>query len=156
ATKAIAGAACVAAFIAAAGCAKHDGGASSSSSPQPLSVTAAPVRVGTLTSTFSLTGSVVPARQANLASVISGTVRDVSVQIGDRVSARQIVVQIDDSTLQAQLAQDQATLAEARARLRQTMATNRGAALTTSGSLRSAQVAYDTAVADNRRNETLF
>ena len=148
--------ACAAAFLAAAGCTKHDAGAASASSPQPLAVTAAPVRVGTLTSTFALTGSVVPARQANLASVISGTVREVSVQIGDRVSAGQVVVQIDDSTLQAQAAQDEATLAEARARLRQTMATNRGTALTTTGSLRSAQVAYDAAYADYRRNESLF
>jgi HlyD family secretion protein len=148
--------ACAAALGAAAGCAKHDAGAASASSPQPLPVTAQAVRVGTLTSTFALTGTVVPARQANLASVISGTVREVTVQIGDRVSAGQLLVQIDDSTLQAQLAQDEATLTEARARLRQTTATNHGMALTTSGSLRSAQVAYQTAVADNRRNESLF
>ncbi len=148
--------ACAAALGAAAGCAKHDAGAASASGAQPLPVTATPVRVGTLTSTFALSGTVVPARQANLASVISGTIRDVTVQIGDRVSAGQMLVQIDDSTLQAQLAQDEAALAEARARLRQTQATNRGTALTTTGSLRSAQVAYDAALADNRRNESLF
>lgn len=146
--------ACAAALGAAAGCAKHDAGAASAN--QPLPVTATPVRVGTLTSTFALSGTVVPARQANLASVISGTIQDVTVQIGDRVSSGQLLVQIDDSTLRAQLAQDEAALAEAQARLRQTQATNRGTALTTTGSLRSAQVAYDTAVADNRRNESLF
>ena len=145
-----------AAALGATGCAKQNAGAASASSPQPLPVSATPVRVGTLTSTFSLTGTVVPARQGNLASVISGTIRDVNVQIGDRVSAGQLLVQIDDSTLQAQLAQDEATLTEARARLRQTMATNRGTALTTNGSLASAQVAFDTAQADLRRNESLF
>ncbi len=137
-------------------CAKQTAGAPSPSATTALPVTAKAARIGTLVSTFALSGSVVPARQSNLASVISGTVQSVGVQIGDRVSAGQVLVQIDDSTLQAQLAQDQATLAEAQARLRQTTATNQGTALTTSGSLRSAQVAYDTALADNRRNETLF
>ena len=139
-----------------AGCAKHDAGAANAGAAQPLPVTATAVRVGTLSSTFALSGTLVPARQANLASVISGTIQDVSVQIGDRVSAGQLLVQIDDSTLRAQLAQDVATLAEAQARLHQTTATNRGTALTTTGALRSAQVAYDAALADNRRNESLF
>src|SRR5579864_1211288 len=68
----IAGLACAAAFVALAGCAKHADTASAGQ-PQPLSVTAAPVHLGALTSTFSLSGTVVPARQANLASVESGT-----------------------------------------------------------------------------------
>src|SRR5450755_4741536 len=79
--------ACAAALGAAAGCAKHDAGAASAAATSPLPVTATPVRVGTLTTTFALSGTVVPERQANLASVISGTIRDVTVQIGDRVSA---------------------------------------------------------------------
>ena len=139
-----------------AACAKQGAGAPNPSASSALPVTAAKARIGTLVSTFSLSGTVVPARQSNLASVISGTVQDVNVQIGDRVSAGQVLVQIDDSTLRAQLAQDEATLTEAVARLHQTTATNRGTALTTTGSLRSAQVAYDTALANNRRNETLF
>lgn len=140
----------------AAGCGSKQDAAGGPPGPAPLTVTAQPVRQGTLVSTFALTGTIAPARQGNLASVFSGTVRDVNVQIGDPVSAGQVLVQIDDSTLRAQLAQDQAALAEARARLRQSTVNDRGAALTTSSSLRSAQVAYDTAVADNRRNETLY
>lgn len=146
--------ACAAALTAAAGCANKN--AAAQSGAQPLPVTAQPAKIGTLVSTFALTGTVVPARQSNLASVISGTVRDVNVQIGDHVSAGQVLVQIDDSTLQAQLSQDEATLAEAQARLRQESATNRGAAMTTSSSLQSAQIAYDTAVANDQRNESLF
>ncbi|HZV78266.1 MAG TPA: biotin/lipoyl-binding protein, partial [Candidatus Binatus sp.] len=145
----IAGLACVAAIAAVAGCANKN--AAAQSAVQPLPVTAQAAKIGTLVSTFALTGTVVPARQGNLASVISGTVRDVNVQIGDHVTAGQVLVQIDDSTLQAQLSQDEATLAEAQARLRQESATNRGNALTTSSSLQSAQVAYDTAVANNQR-----
>lgn len=150
----IAGLACAAAVAAGAGCANKN--AAAQSAVQPLPVTAQPAKIGTLVSTFALTGTVVPARQGNLASVISGTVQDVNVQIGDHVTAGQVLVQIDDSTLQAQLSQDEATLAEAQARLRQESATNRGNALTTSSSLQSAQVAYDTAVANNQRNESLF
>lgn len=146
--------AAAAALLAAAGCGNKN--AAAQSGAQPLPVTAQPAKIGTLVSTFALTGTVVPARQGNLASVISGTVRDVSVQIGDHVSQGQVLVQIDDSTLQAQLSQDEAQLAEAQARLRQESATNRGTALTTSSSLQSAQVAYDTAVANDQRNESLF
>jgi HlyD family secretion protein len=153
---AVASLACAATLGAAAGCAKQNDGAASASAPQALPVTAQAVRVGTLTSTFALTGTIVPQQQANLASVISGTVQSVTVQIGDHVSAGQLLVQIDDSTLRAQLAQDQASLVEAQARARQTYATNRGTASTTSSSLQSAQVTYDAAVADNRRNEVLF
>lgn len=144
----------LAALVAASGCGNKN--AAAQSGAQPLPVTAQAAKLGTLVSTFALTGTVVPARQGNLASVISGTVRDVDVQIGDRVSAGQVLVQIDDSTLRAQLAQDEAQLAEAQARLRQESATNRGNALTTSSSLQSAQVAYDTAVANDQRNESLF
>lgn len=150
----IAGLACVVAVAAVAGCANKN--AAAQNTTQPLPVTAQAAKIGTLVSTFGLTGTIVPARQGNLASVISGTVRDVNVQIGDRVTAGQVLVQIDDSTLQAQLSQDEATLAEAQARLRQESATNRGNALTTSSSLQSAQVAYDTALANNQRNESLF
>jgi HlyD family secretion protein len=156
ALNAVAGLACAAAIGAAAGCAKHDAGAASAGQAQQLSVSAVPVREGALTATFSLTGTVVPARQANLASVASGTIRTVDVQIGDHVSAGQLLVQIDDSTLRAQLAQDEATLTEARARLHQTTSMNQGTALTTNSGLRSAQVAFDTASADYRRNQMLF
>lgn len=147
--------ACAAAgALLAAGCGNKN--AAAQSGAQPLPVTAQAAKIGTLVSTFALTGTVVPARQGNLASVISGTVRDVDVQIGDHVTQGQVVVQIDDSTLRAQLSQDDAQLAEAQARLRQESATNRGTALTTSSSLQSAQVAYDTAVANDQRNESLF
>src|SRR5579863_6476277 len=97
-----------------AGCGAKQDAAGGPAGPAPLTVTAQPVRQGTLVSTFALTGTIAPERQANLASVISGTVRDVNVQIGDPVSAGTVLVQIDDSTLRAQLAQDEASLAEAR------------------------------------------
>ena len=150
----IAACAAAAALLATAGCGNKN--AAAQSGAQPLPVTAQAAKIGTLVSTFALTGTVVPARQGNLASVISGTVREVDVQIGDHVSQGQLLVQIDDSTLRAQLSQDEAQLAEAQARLRQESATNRGTALTTSSSLQSAQIAYDTAVANDQRNESLF
>jgi HlyD family secretion protein len=144
-----------AAVAAGAGCAGHSG-AAAASLPSPIPVSAVPVRVGTLSSMFTLTGTIVAARQANLSSVISAPIRTVAVQIGDRVTAGQLLVKIDDSTLQAQLAQDEASLVEARARLRQTTANDQGAALTTNSGLQSAHVAYDTAASNWRRNEDLY
>ena len=155
ARKALAVLACAAASTLAA-CGGHSSTPAAAGQQSSLPVTAQSVRVGTLTSTFSLTGTVVPARQADLASVESGTIRSVNVQIGDRVRAGQLLVQIDDATLQAQLAQDNASLVEARARLRQTQATNAGTALTTNASLDSAQVAFNAADANLQRDEQLF
>lgn len=138
-------------------CAKHaDSTAASAGQSQPLPVTAVVVRRGSIASTFALTGTVVPARQANLASVESGTINSVLVQIGDRVTAGELLVQIDDATLRAQLAQDEASLVQARARLRQTTAMNQGTALTTNAGLNSAQVAFDAASANWRRSQQLF
>jgi HlyD family secretion protein len=152
----VASVACSGALSALAGCAAHAGGAAAAGQAQPLPVTAQAVRVGSITSTFSLTGTVVPARQADLASVASGTIRSVDVQIGDRVTAGELLVQIDDSTLRAELAQDEAALTEARARLDQTSATNAGTAQTTDAALESAQVAAQAQSANLQRDEQLF
>ncbi|HXW76467.1 MAG TPA: efflux RND transporter periplasmic adaptor subunit, partial [Candidatus Eremiobacteraceae bacterium] len=145
----------LASIVLATGCAQH-AGAAAATPPPALAVTAVPVRRGDLTSTFELSGTIVPARQADLSSVITGAVVAVNVQIGDRVRAGELLVQIDDSTLRAQLASDQAALAQARARLRQTTVNDLGAAQTTDASLTSAQIADDAAASNLQRNETLF
>ncbi len=144
-----------------AGCAKKSstGGANAQGAQAPkqaIPVLASALRRGDITSRFSLTGTVAPAQQANLSSVISGPVQTVTVQIGDRVSAGQLIVKIDDSTLQAQLQQDEAALEAARARLSQTQANDVGASATTNANLTSARVAYQNAAANLRRNQQLF
>jgi len=132
-------------------------GCSKPSTPsQPVSVSAAAVKRGDITSTFALTGAVTPAQQANLSSVVSGAVTQVPVQIGQRVRAGELLVQIDDSTLQAQLQQSEAALNAAQAKLAQTRANDVGNSSTSNANLQSAQVAYDTAAANLRRDQQLL
>ena len=48
-------------------------------------------------------GVVVPAQQAEMAFALGGTVRSVNVEAGDRVSAGQVLVELENGALQAQL-----------------------------------------------------
>lgn len=136
------------------------GGKSASSpadaGPPPVPVSAAPIRQGAIESTYTLTGTIIAGQQANLSSVISGQVRAVNAQIGDRVSKGDLLVQIDDASLRATLAQNEAALAASEARLRSSVANNTGTASTTQAGLASAQVAYDTASANLKRTQSLF
>ena len=141
------------------GCAKKAQGGpapGTATKKQAIPVATMPVRLGDISSRFTLTGTVTPRQQANLSAVASGQVLTVNAQIGDRVGAGQLVVKIDDATLRAQLQQDEAALASAKARLAQTRANSSGNAATTTASLQSAKVAFDTANANLRRNKELF
>lgn len=150
----------VGASLLASGCAKKSAqaqpGAAAQGNRPAIPVAATPVRVGEISSRISLTGTVQPRQQATLSCVISGQVQAVEAQIGDRVRAGRLLVKIDDRTLRAQLQQDDAALASAQARLAQTRATSSGEAASTAAALASAQVAYDTAQANLRRNKELF
>jgi RND family efflux transporter MFP subunit len=139
-----------------AGCGGKGASSKADAGPPPVPVSAAPIRQGAIESTYSLTGSIIAGQQANLSSVISGQVRAVNAQIGDRVSKGQLLVQIDDATLRATLAQNEAALAAAQARLRSTVANNTGNASTTEAGLTSAQVAYDAAASNLKRTQSLF
>jgi len=119
-------------------------------------VSAAPIVRGDITTTFKVTGSVTPLQQAALSSVISGDVLSVGPQIGQHVRAGELVVKIDDSTLRAQLQQNQAALQAAQARLASTLASSSGNLSSTNASLQSARVADQTAQLNLRRNLDLF
>jgi RND family efflux transporter MFP subunit len=135
-----------------AGCAKKAG----QGDTQPLSVTIAVARRGAISERLALTGVVAAKQQANLSSVITGTILAVDVNVGDRVSAGQQLVRIDDSTLRAQLLQSQGSLNSAQARLAQIRSGDTGASVSASANLGSARVAYQTALANVRRNQQLF
>lgn len=60
-------------------------------------------------------GKVVPAQGAALSFSVSGLVAEVLVKEGDQVKAGQLLIQMDNGDLQAQLAKAQAGLARARA-----------------------------------------
>ncbi|MBV8669334.1 MAG: efflux RND transporter periplasmic adaptor subunit [Candidatus Eremiobacteraeota bacterium] len=135
-----------------AGCAKKQ----AQNDAQPLSVTVAVARRGAISERLALTGVVAAKQQANLSSVITGTILAVDVNVGDRVSAGQQLVRIDDSTLRAQLLQSEGSLNSAQARLAQIRSGDTGTAVSATANLSSARVAYQTALANVRRNQQLF
>ncbi|HME81334.1 MAG TPA: efflux RND transporter periplasmic adaptor subunit [Candidatus Eremiobacteraceae bacterium] len=122
--------------------------------PAPKKVQGLPVSVqvasrGDITATFTLTGVVAPRQQAVLSSVASGNVKEVYVALGERVRAGQLLVKIDDSTLQAQAAQ-------AAAKLQSVRASDVGGSATANANLTSARVAAQNADANLARNQTLY
>jgi len=123
---------------------------------QPVSVTTASAHRGDIAERLTLTGVVAAKAQANLSSVITGAVLAVNVNVGDRVQAGQVLVRIDDSTLRAQLQQNQGSLAAAQARLAQIQSGAGGTAASANANLDSARVAYQTALSNERRNRQLF
>ncbi|HXN09302.1 MAG TPA: efflux RND transporter periplasmic adaptor subunit [Candidatus Acidoferrales bacterium] len=135
------------------GCAKK---AEMNTAAQPESVTAVIARRGDIAERLTLIGVVAAKAQANLSSVITGSVLAVNVNVGDRVQAGQVLVRIDDSTLRAQLQQNQGSLAAAQARLAQIRSGAGGTAASANANLDSARVAYQTALANARRNRQLF
>lgn len=64
-----------------------------------LQVQVVPASAGSLTVSRSASGTVKASRDSNVASQASGAVARVLVQVGDRVSAGQAIVSLDDSAL---------------------------------------------------------
>jgi RND family efflux transporter MFP subunit len=64
-----------------------------------------------------LVGSVMPRESVELAAQIPGKVLDVSVEVGDRVETAQLIMRIDPSLSEAQVAEAEAALEMARADL---------------------------------------
>jgi RND family efflux transporter MFP subunit len=67
--------------------------------------------------TLPLSGSLTPLAQATVRSKVSGVVRQTTVQEGMAVTAGQVIARLDDSEARARVAQQQAMVAEAAARL---------------------------------------
>jgi HlyD family secretion protein len=88
----------------------------------PVFVTEA-LRTGNLTLTVSANGTLQPTRAVNVGSELSGTVRRVLVDVNDRVSAGQVLVELDTAKLNDQVQRSRASLAAARAALAQSAAT---------------------------------
>jgi HlyD family secretion protein len=72
--------------------------------------------------TVNATGKVVPAQQVMLSFTTGGTVTDVLVEEGDTVEEGDLLAQLDDGVLQAQIEQAQAAVAVAEASLDQVLA----------------------------------
>ncbi|TSE31872.1 efflux RND transporter periplasmic adaptor subunit [Tepidimonas charontis] len=85
---------------------------------QPVYVTE-PVRRGDLTLTVTANGTLQPLRSVNVGSELSGTVREVRVDVNDRVRQGQVLVVLDTAKLQDQVDSARAAVAVAEAQVAQ-------------------------------------
>jgi membrane fusion protein (multidrug efflux system) len=92
-----------------AGCSKPaQATAARSSGGQKQPVEVVNIQRRDLAETLSLVGSLAPNETAQIRAEISGQVREVRFQEGDRVTKDQVLLKIDDAELRAQLAQAEA------------------------------------------------
>jgi HlyD family secretion protein len=84
---------------------------------KPVKVT--PVTMGLMEKRLSLTGTIEPLEKAEIFSKIPGKVEKVYCREGDRVQAGQLLIQLEDDDQLAAVAQAEAALEMARARLSQ-------------------------------------
>lgn len=74
-------------------------------------------RIGDLTVTVTATGQLKPTHTVDVGSQVSGIMDNVMVDYNDHVKAGQIIAKLDTTKLDAQVLQDKATLASARAKV---------------------------------------
>jgi HlyD family secretion protein len=77
----------------------------------------APAKTGDVTQTVSANGTLNPVVLVNVGTQVSGTVKKLHVDFNDRVKAGQILLELDPALLQAQVRQDEANVASAKAAL---------------------------------------
>lgn len=106
------------------------------SAPCPVKV--AEVKPGTITQKVTLAAKITPAMEVNVFPKISGKVASVPVEMGDRVKAGQLLVQLDTTDIALQVQQAEAALEVALA------------------GQRSARAALENARANLARTEELF
>jgi HlyD family secretion protein len=89
-----------------------------------------PVGRGNLTLSVTASGTLQPTRAINIGSELSGTVLKVNVDVNDKVTKGQVLVELDTAKLRDQILRSSATLAAANAKVTQTGATVREARAT--------------------------
>ena len=95
--------------------------------PAAVAIRTATADRGTVTSAVSGTGSLVPAGRMTVSFKQTGTLTEVDVRVGDKVTTGAVLGRIDSTTQQAALAQAQASLASAQANLQSTQSPLTGA-----------------------------
>jgi HlyD family secretion protein len=83
----------------------------------PVSRTAAPLANGSVSGFVTASGIVVPSQQVKLGFTMQERVTAVNVAVGDSVKAGQMLAQLDDSALQAQIKQAQSAVTAAQSAL---------------------------------------
>ena len=77
---------------------------------------------GPITVTVTATGNLQPRNQVEIGSELSGTMRDVNVDVNDQVKVGQVLATLDTARLRAQVLQAESSLASAQARVTQSEA----------------------------------
>ncbi|HEY3895950.1 MAG TPA: biotin/lipoyl-binding protein [Pseudonocardiaceae bacterium] len=108
----------------------------------------AAVERGDVESTLDAPGTIQPVNQANLSFPVAGVVRSVSAVIGQHVSVGQTLAELDTTSLDAQVAAAQSTLAAAQARLASDSSSQTGGTSTAA----VAPAAFRTAIAPTATN----
>ncbi len=85
----------------------------------------AAVKFGDVTQTVSANGTLNPVVLVNVGTQVSGTVKKLHADFNDRVKAGQVLLELDPALLQAQVRQDEATVANAQATLELAIANER-------------------------------
>src|SRR5512140_1895789 len=83
----------------------------------------APVSRGDLIVAVTATGTVQPVNQVDVGTEISGTIRTVEADYNDRVKVGQVLARIDTEKLQAHVSQSQSSLESVQAKLAEAQAT---------------------------------
>jgi HlyD family secretion protein len=87
-----------------------------------------PVTQSNLVASVTASGTVNPQNLISVGTQVSGTIASISVDYNSRVKQGQVLARLDPSTFQAQLAQAEGALAQARAQVAQASASTSGAA----------------------------
>lgn len=124
--------------------------------PAALDVDVAQAQRRTIATYIRLDGQVAPLEESTLSFQQSGPITSIYVNQGDRVSAGQLLAQIDASTLRAQLAQDEALIAQAAARAQSSALNVPIVSSQTSDAARSAKAALDNARLTYQQDQQLF
>ena len=83
--------------------------------------------LGDITVIVTAIGTVEPTLQVDVGSLISGTIAEVAVAINDQVKKGQVLARLDTSSLEAELARDQAALMASKAAVEDAIATQQAA-----------------------------
>ncbi len=103
--------------LAVTACGKGGGGAAGRGGPPPLAVDVAQAQRQDIATYVTLDGQIAPVQESTLSSPQSGNVAAVYVNEGQHVGRGQLVAKLDDSTLRASLAQQQAVVQQQSAQL---------------------------------------
>jgi len=132
------------------------GGKGGAAAAPALNVEVAKAQRQDIATFITLDGQVAPLLDSTLSFQQSGPIVAVYVNEGDRVSAGQLLAKIDDSTLRAQLAQDEALIAQSSARARSSQLNVPITSAQTSQAVRAAKATLDNAQLNYNQNLQLF